>query len=60
MIATILLECGGTLLAPFGIREVFRDFFHPTASGSLSDFFGRLAALLMRHTSLRPGAVRFR
>jgi uncharacterized membrane protein len=54
MITTILLECGGTLLVLFGIREVFRDIFHPTASGSLSDFVGRLASLLMRHTRLRP------
>jgi hypothetical protein len=54
MIVTILLECGGTLLVLFGLREVFRDIFHPTASGSLSDFVGRLASLAMRHTPLRP------
>ena len=54
MIVTILLECGGTLLVVFGLREVFRDIFHPTASGSLSEFVGWLASLLMRHTRLRP------
>ena len=54
MIVTILLECGGTLLVVFVLRVVFRDIFHPTASGSLSDFVGRLASLLMRHTRLRP------
>ncbi len=53
MIITILLECGGTLLVVVGLREVFRDIFHPTASGSLSDFVGRFVSLLMRHTSLR-------
>jgi uncharacterized membrane protein len=54
MIVTILLECGGALLVVLGLREVFRDIFHPTASGSLSDFVGRLASMLMRHTRLRP------
>ena len=54
MIGTILLECGGTLLVFIGLREVFRDIFHPTASGSLSDFVGRFVSLLMRRTRLRP------
>lgn len=54
MITTILLECGGTLLVLLGIREVFRDIFHPTVSGSLSDFVGRLMSLFLRHTRLRP------
>ncbi|HEX6772592.1 MAG TPA: hypothetical protein VF126_11245 [Acidobacteriaceae bacterium] len=53
-IASILLEGGGTLLVLFGIREVFRDIFHPTASGSLSDVVGRIASRLMQHTRLRP------
>jgi hypothetical protein len=49
-----LLECGGALLVLFGIREVFRDIFHPTASGNLSDWIGSMASRLMRHTRFRP------
>jgi hypothetical protein len=41
----------------FGLREVFRDIFHPTRSGTLSEYVGRLTSLLMRRTRLRP-AVR--
>jgi hypothetical protein len=54
MIRQILLECGGVVLVLYGLREVFRDIFHPTASGSLSDFVGRIASLLMRDTPMRP------
>lgn len=53
-IANYFLEGGGILLVLYGIREVFRDIFHPTASGSLSDWVGRLASRLMRHTRMRP------
>lgn len=54
MIARIAMEAGGTLLVLFGLREVFRDIFHPTRSGSLSDYVGRFMSLLMRHTRFRP------
>jgi hypothetical protein len=54
MIARIALESGGACLVLFGLREVFRDIFHPTRSGTLSDFVGRFASLLMRRTRLRP------
>jgi uncharacterized membrane protein len=49
-----LLEIAGVLVVIFGLREVFRDIFHPTQSGSLSDFVGRAISLLMRHTRFRP------
>lgn len=50
----ILIEVGGTLIVLLGLREVFRDIFHPTRSGSLSDFVGRSTSFLMRNTRLRP------
>jgi hypothetical protein len=53
MAESILLEVGGVVVVLFGLREVFRDIFHPTRSGSLSDFNGRAASILMRHTPLR-------
>jgi hypothetical protein len=53
MTARIALEIGGAFLVLFGLREVFRDIFHPTRSGTLSDFVGRFASLLMRRTRLR-------
>jgi hypothetical protein len=53
-VQNILLEIIGTLIVLFGLREVFRDIFHPTRSGSLSDFVGSLTSLLMRRTRLRP------
>ena len=56
MTLRILLDVSGTLLVLFGLREVFRDIFHPTRSGSLSDFNGRAALILMRHTPLRSAA----
>src|SRR6195952_5478065 len=54
MIARIALEIGGAFLVLFGLREVFRDIFHPTRSGTLSEFVGRGTSLLMRGTRLRP------
>jgi hypothetical protein len=53
-IQNILLEIIGTLIVLFGLREVFRDIFHPTYSGTLSEFVGRIMSLLMRRTRLRP------
>jgi hypothetical protein len=53
-IQNILLEILGVVVVLFGLREVFRDIFHPTRSGSLSDAVGRLTSLLMRRTRLRP------
>ncbi len=49
-----VLEIAGTLLVLFTLREIFRDIFHPTLSGSLSDGIGRGMSLLLRHTSFRP------
>jgi hypothetical protein len=49
-----LIEIIGTVIVLFGLREVFRDIFHPTRSGTLSEFVGRLTSLLMRRTRLRP------
>jgi hypothetical protein len=37
MAVRILLEVSGVLVVLFGLREVFRDIFHPTRSGSLRD-----------------------
>ncbi len=53
-VQSILLEIIGTLIVLFGLREVFRDIFHPTRSGTLSEFVGRAASVLMRKTPLRP------
>jgi hypothetical protein len=53
-VPNILLEIIGTLTVLFGLREVFRDIFHPTRSGTLSEFIGQLMSLLMRRTRLRP------
>jgi hypothetical protein len=53
-VQSTLIEIIGTVIVLFGLREVFRDIFHPTRSGTLSEFVGRLASLLMRRTRLRP------
>lgn len=53
-VRSVLLEVIGTLIVLFALREVFRDIFHPTRSGTLSEFVGRLTSLLMRRTRLRP------
>lgn len=50
----VLVQLIGVLVMLFGLREVFRDIFHPTRSGSLSDFVGWFASLLLRRTPLRP------
>src|ERR1700709_2272278 len=47
-------EIVGTLVVLFGLREVFRDIFHPTRSGTLSESIGKFTSLLMRRTRLRP------
>lgn len=44
----------GTVMVLFGLREVFRDIFHPTRSGTLSENVGRLTSLLISQTRLRP------
>jgi hypothetical protein len=54
MLTRALLQGCGVLVVLFGLREVFRDIFHPTRSGSLSDVVGWVASRLLRHTSLRP------
>lgn len=52
-LSRIAFEVAGTLLVLFTLREVFRDIFHPTHSGNLSDAIGRSMSLLLRHTRLR-------
>lgn len=45
----------GVLIVAFTLRDVFRDLFHPTHSGSLSDWIAKGAALTRRiHTSFKP------
>ncbi len=56
MLLRIAYEVTGTLLVLFTLREVFRDIFHPTRSGNLSDAIGRGISLVLRHTHLRPAA----
>ncbi len=53
MMLRILLDVSGVLVVLFGLRKVFRDIFPPMRSGSLSDFNGRAASILMHHTRLR-------
>lgn len=50
----VVAEVAGAGLVLFTLHEVFRDIFHPTRSGSLSDFVGRLGSRFLRKTSLRP------
>ena len=54
IIIEIVFECAGTLVVLYGLSEVFRDIFHPTRSGTLSEYVGRLISALLRHTGLRP------
>ncbi len=53
MLLRAVIEVSGVLLVVFTLREVFRDIFHPTLSGNLSDAIGRVSSLLLRHTRLR-------
>jgi Ion channel len=39
----------GTLIVVFMLREVFRDLFHPSATGSLSDIVAKNVFNLFRH-----------
>lgn len=50
----VVVEIIGSALVLFTLREVFRDIFHPTRSGSLSDLIGQLASRFLGHTTLRP------
>jgi hypothetical protein len=59
-IQNILLQIIGTLIVLFALREVFRDIFHPTRSGTLSEFVGRIMSLFMRRTRLRQQSALFR
>ena len=54
MLKTVVLEFMGATLVLFTLRDVFHDIFHPTRSGSLSDFIGRLGSKFFLRTSLRP------
>ena len=49
----VALEFAGTLIVLFTLREVFRDIFHPTSSGTLSDLVGRVLSRLLRKTRFR-------
>ncbi len=49
----LLLEAAGALLVLYGLTQVYRDIFHPTQSGTLSDSIGALYSALLRHTRLR-------
>ena len=51
MIWRIISQIVGILLVIFTLRDVFRDLFHPTRSGSLSDWIAKGAAFAKR---LRP------
>jgi hypothetical protein len=51
MIWRLLGDITGTLVVLFTLREVFRDLFHPTLSGSLSDAIGSAGLRIIR---LRP------
>jgi hypothetical protein len=50
----IVSEAAGTLIILFTLRDVFHDIFHPTRSGSLSDFAGKAGSRLFLRTKLRP------
>jgi hypothetical protein len=50
----------GVVLIGWTLREVFRDLFHPAASGSLSDFVARgLFSLMRRWKTILPAAGPF-
>jgi len=53
MFSTAIQEILGLALIFFAFQNVFRDIFHPTRSGSLSDFIGALGSRLFVHTKLR-------
>lgn len=53
LVVRILVEIAGALLVLYTLGEVFRDIFHPTSSGSLSDWVGRIISKLLRHTRFR-------
>ena len=48
-----LYEIVGTLLVLLTLREVFRDIFHPTRGGNLSEWIGRGCSVILRHTRYR-------
>lgn len=54
IVIEIVFECAGVLVVLYGLSEVFRDIFHPTRSGTLSEFIGKLASRLLRQTRFRP------
>jgi hypothetical protein len=41
----------GVLILGFAFREIFQDLFHPTRTGSLSDFVGRTIFRLFRRSA---------
>ncbi|MGI8958884.1 MAG: hypothetical protein ACR2IV_03795 [Bryobacteraceae bacterium] len=49
-----LKPVAGVLILAFAFREIFQDLFHPTRTGSLSDFIGRTLFRLLRrrHSTL--------
>lgn len=59
MISTVLIEIAGVGVVLFTLRDVFHDIFHPTRSGSLSDFIGAVTSKGFRHTRFRPAVGPF-
>ena len=61
MVLTIVMVTAGILVVLFTLREVFRDIFHPTLSGTVSDLAGHAASWMFRSTRFRaavgPGAL---
>jgi hypothetical protein len=43
-----LAACGGVVLISLVVMEVFKDLFHPTNSGALSEWLGRRLFNLFR------------
>jgi hypothetical protein len=59
MISTVLIEIAGVGVVLLTLRDVFHDIFHPTRSGSLSDFIGAVTSKGLRHTRFRPAVGPF-
>lgn len=56
MALTIVFEMAGIAVVLYTLREVFRDIFHPTLSGTVSDLVARSASRMFRRTRFRPAA----
>lgn len=56
MLLAVVMETAGIAIVLYTLREVFRDIFHPTRSGTLSDLLGRAASKMFRRTRFRAAA----